>query len=84
MKSRKKILDGKVVSTKMEKTIVVKVERPKRHKLYQKRFKIYKNFKAHDEDKKASAGDRVRIIEAKPYSKDKHFALLEVVHKVTK
>jgi small subunit ribosomal protein S17 len=81
MKSRRKILVGVVTSNKMTKTIVVKVERIKKHALYGKSFKGFKKFKAHDEKGEAKEGDLVKIIESKPYSKDTHFELLEVSRK---
>lgn len=80
-KSRKKILEGVVVSDKMEKTIVVTVSRKTPHLIYKKGIMKRKRYKVHDEEKTAKLGDRVRIIESKPYSKDKHFELLEVIKK---
>ena len=82
MQSRKKILTGLVTSDKMTKTIVVKVESSKKHLLYEKSFKVYKKFKAHDEKEAASSGDTVRIVESRPYSKEKKFRLLDIVTKV--
>ncbi len=78
-RKRKKILEGEVVSDKMEKTIVVKVKRKRIHPLYKKQLIKFKKFKVHDPLKKAKKGDRVRIIESRPYSKEKHFLLLEVL-----
>jgi len=77
--TRKKILEGIVVSDKMQKTIVVKVERKFPHPLYKKPVKKIKKFKVHDPNQIAKVGDRVRIIESRPYSKEKRFLLLEVV-----
>lgn len=79
----KRVLEGEVVSTKMAKTIVVKVERFKRHPVYKKIIRSYKKFKAHDEEGKARLGDIVRIRESRPYSKDKKFELIEVVKKAS-
>lgn len=79
IKSKKKILEGIVVSNKMAKTIVVKVERRVSHPLYQKQVKKSKKFKVHDPNQEAKVGDRVRIIESRPYSKEKRFLLLGVV-----
>jgi small subunit ribosomal protein S17 len=70
---------GKVVSDKMEKTIVVAVETYKKHPLYAKRIKYTKKFKAHDENNQAKIGDVVRIMETRPLSKDKRWRLVEVV-----
>lgn len=76
---RKKILEGVVVSDKMDKTIVVTVTRRTPHFIYQKGIVKRKRYKVHDKDKCAKLGDRVRIIESRPYSKEKSFELLEVV-----
>jgi len=70
---------GKVVSDKMDKTIVVAVETYKKHDLYHKRIKYTKKFKAHDENNEAKIGDTVRIAETRPLSKDKHWRLVEIV-----
>jgi len=76
-----KILTGKVVSTKMQKTVVVKVERKFRHPLYEKVVTYYKNYKAHNEDFDLKKGDVVKIIETRPISKDKHFKVIEKLSK---
>ena len=73
---------GKVVSDKMDKTIVVAVEDFVRHELYNKPVKRTKKFKAHDENNECRIGDRVKIMETRPLSKDKRFRLVEVVEKV--
>ncbi|CCQ93741.1 ribosomal protein S17 (BS16) [[Clostridium] ultunense Esp] len=72
---------GKVVSDKMDKTIVVLVETHKRHPLYGKRVKYSKKFKAHDERNEAKIGDTVMIMETRPLSRDKHFRLVKIVEK---
>ena len=77
---KKKI--GRVVSDKMDKTIVVAVEDFVRHELYNKPVKRTKKFKAHDENNECRIGDRVKIMETRPLSKDKRFRLVEVVEKV--
>ena len=77
--TRKKILDGVVTSDKMQKTIVVKMERKTFHPRYKKLVKHVKKVKAHDPDEVAKHGDRVRIIESRAYSKEKKFKLIEVV-----
>ncbi len=76
---RKKVMEGVVVSDKMQKTVVVKVERRLLHPLYKKTVKKYKKFKVHDPKEEAKVGDRVLIIESRPYSKEKHFCLFKVV-----
>ena len=79
---RRKVRIGRVVSNKMDKTIVVAVEDFVRHELYNKPVKRTKKFKAHDENNVCAIGDRVKIMETRPLSKDKHFRLVEVIEKV--
>ncbi|HEL4198878.1 30S ribosomal protein S17 [Clostridioides difficile] len=81
-RGRRKVRIGRVVSDKMDKTIVVAVEESVRHPLYNKRVKRTKKFKAHDEKNICNIGDRVKIMETRPLSKDKRFRLVEVVEKV--
>jgi small subunit ribosomal protein S17 len=80
-RNERKVQVGKVVSDKMEKTIVVAVETYKKHNLYHKRIKYTKKFKAHDENNEAKIGDVVKIMETRPLSKDKRWRLAEVVEK---
>ncbi len=75
----KRILEGVVVSDKMEKTIVVQVEKRLLHGLYKKTIVRHKKLKVHDSKKSAKVGDKVKIIESRPYSKDKRFRILEVL-----
>ncbi|WP_448851595.1 30S ribosomal protein S17 [Corynebacterium sp. 335C] len=77
----RKVRTGYVVSDKMQKTIVVELEDRKQHALYGKIMRTNSKVKAHDEDEIAGVGDRVRIEECRPLSKDKHFRLLEIVEK---
>lgn len=72
---------GLVVSDKMQKTVVVAVERRVPHPLYGKMVTHTKNFKAHDEENSAKAGDRVRIVETRPLSKDKRWRVVEIVER---
>ena len=72
----KKKLNGIVVSDKMDKTVVVEVERYDKHTTYGKFEKIRKKYKAHDEENKHKIGDKVIIEETKPMSKDKHFQII--------
>ena len=72
-------LTGVVTSAKMEKTIVVKVTRLVKHKLYIRVIRKTKKFYAHDEERQARAGDTVRIVETRPISKLKRWRLAEVV-----
>ena len=81
-RGRRKVRIGRVVSNKMDKTIVVAVEDFVRHELYNKPVKRTKKFKAHDENNECRIGDRVKIMENRPLSKDKRFRLVEVVEKV--
>ena len=78
-RNARKVQIGKVVSDKMDKTIVVSVETYKKHNLYHKRIKYTKKFKAHDENNEAKIGDTVKIMETRPLSKDKRFRLVEIV-----
>lgn len=77
----RKVRVGKVVSDKMDKTIVVAVEENVMHPLYGKTVRRTKKFKAHDEENTAKLGDTVRIMETRPLSKDKRWRLVEVVEK---
>ena len=79
---RRTVRIGRFVSDKIDKTIVVAVEEFVRHPLYNKRVKRTKKFKAHDEKNICNIGDRVKIMETRPLSKDKRFRLVEVVEKV--
>ena len=72
-----KILIGEVVSTKMQKTIVVKVERRFRHRAYKKTIVKHKKYKVHNENLNIKVGDTVKIQETRPISKDKHFIVVK-------
>lgn len=72
-----KIFNGKVISAKMNKTIVVSVERKFRHPVYKKVIIRHKKYKVHNEDKKVKVGDMVNIMETKPISKEKHFIVVD-------
>ena len=74
----KKILTGKVISSKMNKTITVLVERKYQHPLFKKIIKTKKKYQAHDENNKHKIGDTVKIEESKPISKLKKFKVIEV------
>jgi len=75
----KKTLQGIVVSDKMQKTVVVKVERIKEHPKYKRRYKIHTKFKAHDEKGEFHVGDKVVIEETKPMSKDKNWKVISKI-----
>lgn len=80
-RGRRKVRIGQVVSDKMDKTIVVKVEDFIRHPLYGKRMKRTKKFKTHDEQNTCGIGDKVRIMETRPLSKDKRFRLVDIIER---
>ena len=77
----RKTLVGRVASNKMDKTIVVAIEDSVKHPLYKKIIKHTVKFKAHDENNECAIGDRVRIMETRPLSKDKRWRLVEIVEK---
>lgn len=81
MRERRKSFIGMVTSDKMEKTVVVSITRVTRHPLYGKVIKTNKKFKAHNENNDAKMGDRVRIRECRPISKDKKFFVEEVLER---
>ena len=80
-RNMRKTLIGRVASDKMDKTIVVAIEDSVKHKLYNKVIKRTIRFKAHDEKNEARVGDRVKIMETRPLSKDKRWRLVEIVEK---
>ena len=75
----KRTLIGKVVSDKMDKTVVVLVERVKEHPLYKKKYAASTKFKAHDEENVAKTGDMVEIEESRPLSTDKRWNLVKIL-----
>ena len=75
----KKLLQGIVVSDKMQKTVVVEVESIKEHPKYKRRYKSHKRFKAHDEKGEYHMGDKVVIEESKPISKDKNWIVIKKI-----
>lgn len=79
MEKTKETKVGKVVSTSMDKTIVVLTETYKKHPLYKKRVKYSKKYKAHDEENKAKVGDTVRIAACRPLSKTKKYVLDSII-----
>jgi small subunit ribosomal protein S17 len=78
---RKKIRQGKVVSNKMNKSIVVAIERQVVHPLYRKYYKQTKKVMAHDEENSCNIGDVVRVIESRPLSAKKRWSLVEIVER---
>ena len=81
MTGHRKIRTGEVVSDRMDKTVVVRVERRFPHPVYKKTVKRSVRFKAHDEKNECRAGDRVRIVETRPLSKDKRWRVLDVIER---
>lgn len=79
MEKTKETKVGKVVSTSMDKTIVVLTETYKKHPLYKKRVKYSKKYKVHDEENKAKVGDTVRIVACRPLSKTKRYVLDSII-----
>ena len=77
----RKLRIGKVVSDKMQKTVVVSVERLVQHPLYKKSIKQTTRFKAHDENNDSHTGDIVKIMETRPLSKDKRWRVVEILQK---
>jgi len=73
----KKQLRGIIVSDKMQKTMVVEVERIKKHPKYKRRYKVHKKYKAHNEKGEFKIGDKVIIEECNPISKDKHWRVIK-------
>ena len=80
-KSRRKELMGQVISDKMDKSVIVQVERFIQHKMYKKFIRQYKKYQAHDEKNACRIGDAVKIIETRPLSKLKRFRVTEIVKK---
>lgn len=80
-RNNRKTRVGTVVSDKMDKTVVVVVETLKTHPLYKKQMKYTKRFKAHDENNECGIGDKVKIMETRPLSKDKNWRLVEIIEK---
>ena len=79
--TQRKVRIGKVVSNKMQKSIVVAIERRVPHKLYQKYFTRTTKLMAHDEKQEAGIGDLVKILETRPLSKNKRWRLVEIMEK---
>ncbi len=75
----KKQLTGTVISDKMQKTVVVLVERIKEHPKYKRRYKIHKKYKAHDEKQEYKMGDKVIIEESRPISKEKRWRVIKKI-----
>ena len=81
MKEQKRVLVGRVLSNKMDKTVVVEVERTSRHRLYGKVIATRKKYKAHDEDNACQVGDVVSMIESRPMSRDKRWVVTDILER---
>lgn len=80
-RGNRKVRIGKVVSNKMDKTIVVATEKLVAHPLYNKQIKMTKKYKAHDEENQCNVGDTVKIMETRPLSKEKCWRLVEILER---
>jgi len=80
-RGRRRVRVGKVISDKMDKTVVISSERIAQHRLYKKTVKETKKFKAHDEKNEAKIGDLVEITESRPLSKDKRWRITKIIEK---
>ena len=79
MQGKRRLKVGRVVSDKMDKTVVVSVERLRRHPVYKRVVRLSSKFKAHDQENAARVGDTVRIEESRPLSREKRWRVVEVV-----
>ena len=79
MRGRRRVMVGEVVSDKMDKTVVVRVDRTRRHPLYGKVIRVSKRYKAHDEENRCRVGDVVRIMESRPLSREKRWVVIEIL-----
>ena len=80
-RNERKVREGIVVSDKMDKTVVVLEETMRLHKIYKKRVKTSKKYKAHDEKNECGVGDRVQIMETRPLSKDKRWRVVTILER---
>ncbi|MEJ2559892.1 MAG: 30S ribosomal protein S17 [Anaerolineae bacterium] len=78
-REQRKVLVGRVISDKMDKTLVVRVERLTRHPLYGKVIRHHKRYKVHDEENACRVGDLVRMIESQPISKEKRWVVTDIL-----
>ena len=81
MKEQKRILIGRVLSNRMDKTVVIQVERQRRHRVYGKVVTERKKYKVHDEENACQIGDLVKVIEARPMSHEKRWVVTEILEK---
>jgi small subunit ribosomal protein S17 len=81
MKEARRVLIGRVLSNRMDKTVVVQVERTKRHRLYGKVITMRKKFKAHDAENVCQIGDLVKMVESRPLSREKRWTVTEILER---
>jgi small subunit ribosomal protein S17 len=81
MKEAKRVLIGRVLSNRMDKTVVVQVERTKRHRLYGKVITMRSKFKAHDAENACQIGDLVKIVESRPLSREKRWTVTDILER---
>lgn len=81
MREQRKVLTGRVTSDKMDKTVVVEVQRVSRHPVYRKVIRRHQRFMAHDEQNECRVGDVVRIVEARPMSRRKRWEVTEILER---
>jgi small subunit ribosomal protein S17 len=81
MRERKRVLVGRVLSNRMDKTVIVMVERKKRHPLYGKVLAMRKKYKAHDAENSCQIGDVVKMIESRPLSREKRWVVTEILER---
>ena len=81
MRERRRVLVGRVLSNRMEKTVVVVVERRKRHRLYGKVISMRKKYKAHDAENACQIGDTVQMIESRPLSREKRWLVTDILER---
>ena len=81
MKEQKRILIGRVMSNRMDKTVVIQVERQRRHRVYGKVVTERKKYTAHDEENACQVGDLVKVIEARPMSREKRWVVTEILER---
>lgn len=81
MEGKQKTMLGQVVSNKMNKTVVVAVQKSRHHPLYHKAVKTVRKYKVHDEKNESRVGDKVRIVETRPLSREKRWRIAEILTK---
>jgi small subunit ribosomal protein S17 len=81
MRGQRRVLVGRVLSNRMDKTVVLQVERRKRHPLYGKVLTTRKKYKAHDAENACQIGDLIRIVESRPLSKEKRWVVTEILER---